>query len=335
MSCTKQQLIDKLIRGLGGSMVKVELCLEDFTDAINMARDYFITWAVGNATQEVYFLLMLEAGRYIYDLPVGITEVVKYHDHFGGMGMAGYDGYACAYNPLWYTGPEQGNTSFFSHSDPFMGALNGNAINSGFATDGSMIGTPYTFVDYYTSMQYINMMHNLRVNKYLWKYHRSTNQLELYPTPECGNTLTKTTPSGNVYNIPSAAYPCPSGNYKNEVYDSPGYVLLRAYMIEGSSLPTYVPAPSADVGCSMYDQISQTTMEWLYSHPWIYKYSLSILKQRLGLIRRKFASSNVMGGASITLDGDALYSDGTTEMQALEEEIDQKWSYEGYGVYLG
>ena len=334
MSCTKQQLINKLIRGLGGSMVKVELCIEDFTDAINMARDYYITFAVGNATQEVYFLLMLEAGRYIYDLPVGITEIVKYHDHFGNM-LGGYDGAACGYNPLWYTGPEQGNTSFFSQgNDPFMGAL-GGGMGGGVTTDGGMAGSPYTFVDYYNSMSYINMMHNLRPNKYLWKYHRSTNQLELHPTPECGNTLTKTTPSGDIYNTPSAAYPCPSGKYKDEVFDSPGYVLLRAYVIEGSSLPTYIPAPSADVGCSMYDQISQTTMEWLYSHPWIYKYSLAILKQRLGLIRRKFASSSVMGGSSISLDGDALYSDGTTEMQALEEEIDLKWSFTGYGIYLG
>ena len=331
MSCTKEQLVNKLIRGLGGSMVKVELCVEDFTDAISMARDVYITFAVGNATQEVYFLLMLEAGRYIYDLPAGITEIVAYHDHFGGA-MAGYGGEACGYDPLWYTGQESGNTSFFSQGDPLMGSFGGG---NGRTTDGGMTGSPYTFVDYYNSMSYINMIHNLRPDKYLWKYHKSTNQLEISPTPTCGNTLTKTSPSGDIYNTPSGAYPCPSAGYKEDVYDSPGYVLLRAYMIEGASLPTYIPAPSADLGCSMYDNISNTTMEWLYSHPWIYKYSLAILKQRLGLIRRKFASSNVMGGSSISLDGDALYSDGTTEMQALEEEITNKYCYEGYGVYLG
>jgi len=320
MSCTKQQLINKLIRGLGGSMVKVELCVEDFYDAINMSRDMYIEWAVGNATQEVYFLLMLEAGRYIYDLPVGITEIISYHDHFGG-GMTGYDGAACGYDPLWYTGQEHGNTSYFSQGDPFMGSF-------------GMTGTPYTFVDYYTSMSYINMIHNLRPNKYLWKYHKSTNQLEISPTPACGNTLTKTSPSGNIYNTPSGAYPCPSGGYKTEVYDSPGFVLLRGYMIEGASLPTYIPSPSA-TGCSVYDDIPNTTSEWLFSQPWIYKYSLAILKQRLGLIRRKFASSSVMGGSSISLDGDALYSDGTTEMQTLEEELSLKYCHEGYGIYLG
>jgi hypothetical protein len=335
MACTKQQLRERLIRGLGGSMLKIELCIEDLDDAIMMARDYYITWAVGNATQEVYFLLMLEGGKYIYDLPIGLTEVVQYHDHFGGFGMSGYDGAYCGYNPLWYTGPEQGNTSFFAQSDPFRMGI-GYTGGAGFGmSDGSMAGTPYTFVDMYTSRMYISMIHNFRANKYLWRYHRSTNQLELHPTPECGDSLTITSPSGDVYNSPSAAYPCPSGAYEDNTYDSPGYVLIRGFMIEGSSLPTYTPCPSGDIQCSMYPDVSTEVCEWLYSHPWIYKYALAILKQRLGLVRRKYANSSVMGGASISLDGDSLVSEGQQEQERLEEEIDTKYSYEGYGIYIG
>jgi len=331
MGCTKQQLHQKLIRALGGSMMKIELCIEDLNDAINMSRDYYITWAVGNATQEVYFLLMLENGRYVYDLPVGIVEVMKYHDHFGSYGLGGYDGSFCGYNPLWYTGPEQGNTSFFSQGDPFTGSF-GGVGGIGNMHQGS---SPYTFVDYYASRMYMSMIHNTRANRYLWKYHKSTNQIKIHPTPECGNTISKTVPSGSIYDTPSAAYPCPVDNMKTETYESPGYVLIKANMIEGSSLPTYVPAPSADLQCSMYDNISETTVEWLYSQPWIFQYSLALLKQRLGLIRRKYSNNSSLGGANISLDGDILVSEGREDQQRLEEEIDSKYSYDGYGIYIG
>jgi len=329
MACTRQQLREKLIRALGGSMVKIELCVEDIDDAINMARDYYIEFAVGNATQEVYFLLMLENGRYVYDLPVGITEVVNYHDHFGGYGYGGYDGEYCGYNPLWYTGPEQGSTSFFTQQDPFR-------VGYGYGGIAGFPGTPYNFVEMYSARMYLSMIHNMRSNKYIWKYHRSTNQIEIHPTPQCdGHQITKTSPSGDVYNTPSAAYPCPVEEYETTTYNSPGYVLIRAYMIEGSSLPTYVPVDNSETGCSLYDNISVTTAEWLYAHPWIFKYSLALLKQRLGLIRRKFANSNVMGGANIALDGDALVSEGKQEQETLEDEISKKYQYDGYGVYLG
>jgi hypothetical protein len=42
-----------------------------------------------------------------------------------------------------------------------------------------------------------------------------------------------------------------------------------------------------------------------------------------------------MGGASISLDGDSLVSEGQQEQERLEEEIDTKYSYEGYGIYIG
>lgn len=342
MSCTKEQLKQKLIRALGGSQIKIELCIEDFDDTINMARDYFITWAVGNATQEVYFLLMLEGGRYIYDLPVGVVEVVNYHDHFGGYGGYGGGYSGNGYGPLWYTGPEQGSTSFFSIGDPAMAGLScggagygGGGYNGGLASDGSMMGSPYTFVDYFVTRTTMKMFHDMRADKYQWRYHKVTNQIELHPTPTCGNSLTKTSPSGDIYNTPSAAYPCPSGGYETETFDSPGYVLIHAYMIEGSSLPTYTPSPSADMDCSMYPDISNEVSEWMYSHPWIFQYTLALLKQRLGLIRRKYANSSVMGGANISLDGESLYSEGREDQLRLEEEVDTKWAYDGMGILMG
>jgi len=334
MSCTREQLRMKIIRALGGSMVKVELCIEDIDDAINMARDYFITWAVGNATQEVYFLVMLKGGQYLYELPIGVVDIVNYHDHFGGMG-GGMDG-ACGYNPMWYTGPEQGSTAFYSIQNP---ASHGMGYGmAGQTNDGSMSGSPYGFVDLYVARTTMQLVHNLRADKYQWRYHKLTNQLEIIPTPTCGNTLTKVTPSGDVYDIPSAAYPCPSGAYETENFDSPGYILVRSYMMEGSTLPTYTPAISGanDVdACSMYPDIGTQLSEYLWSHPWIFNYAVALSKQRLGIIRRKYANGSAMGGASITLDGDTMYSEGHDDQIRLEEEVDSKWSFEGFGVSMG
>jgi len=334
MSCTREQLRQRIIRALGGSMVKVELCIEDLDDCINMARDYFITWAVGDATNETYFLLLLEGGKYLYDMPTGVVEVVEYHDHFGGMG-AGIDGGGGCYNPLWYTGPEQGSTSFFSIQDPAMyGMGHGTGGVYGTTNDGSMAGSPYSYVDVFVARTTMQLIHNLRPNKYQWIYHRITNQLELIPTPTCGNNFSVQSPSGAVYDIPSAAFPCPSGNYETETYDSPGYILVRSYIMEGCTLPTYTPAISGN-GCSMYPDVGTQLSEYLWSHPWVYQYAVALSKQRLGLIRRKYASSSVMGGASISLDGDTLYSEGHEDQLRLEEEVDSKWCYEGFGLFMG
>jgi len=334
MACTREQLRQRIIRALGGSMIKIELCIEDIDDCINMARDYFITWAVGNATQEVYFLLMLKGGQYIYELPVGVVDIISYHDHFGGMGGT-FDG-SCGYNPLWYTGPEQGSTSFFSIQNPAMFGMGYGMNGSGYGqtNTGGMVGSPYTMVDMFVARTTMQLLHNLRPDKYQWRYHKITNQLEIQPTPTCGNTLTKTSPSGDVYDIPSASYPCPSGSYETETFDSPGYVLIRSYMMEGSSLPSYTPALSGDA-CTMYPDIGTELSEYLWSHPWIYQYAVALCKQRLGYIRRKYASSSVMGGASISLDGDTMYSEGHDDQLRLEEEVDSKWSFEGFGVSMG
>ncbi len=334
MSCTKEQLRQRIIRALGGSMIKIELCIEDLDDTINMARDYFITWAVGNATQETYFLLMLKGGQYVYDLPMGVVDVINYHDHFGGMG-AGIDGGGCGYNPMWYTGPEQGSTSFFAIQNPGMYGMGYGMAGVGSQTNnGSMTGSPYGYVDAFVARTTMQLIHNLRPDKYQWRYHKITNQLEIIPTPLCGNTLYKTSPSGDVYDTLSASYPCPSGTYETETFDSPGYVLIRSYMIEGCSLPTYTPALSGDT-CTLYPDIGTELSEYLWSHPWIYQYAVALCKQRLGYIRRKYASSSVMGGASISLDGDSMYSEGHEDQLRLEEEVDSKYSYEGYGLSMG
>ena len=88
MAITKQHLAQKIKRRLGHPMIKVELDNAGLNDAIDYARHKFIKWAVGQATQEVFFTLALSAGQTVYDLPVGVTEVVAYDDsgsNYGGI----------------------------------------------------------------------------------------------------------------------------------------------------------------------------------------------------------------------------------------------------------
>lgn len=330
MSMTRNQLRQRISRNLGGGMVKTELCVEHYDDAINTARDLWITWAAGNATMEVYFLLLLKGGQHIYDLPAGLTEVVNYTDHMGGVGMGGdgqsFGGYGAS---RWMTGPEQGNTAIHVGYPGWQGM--------GYSTGGygDPVNGVYTLVDSYLAMASIDLWKQMRHDKYQWRYHRFVNQLEIIPTPECGNSFqAKVQPSGGL--PPSGCPNDPDVEY--ETIDSPGYVMLKGYMMEGCSLPTYVPCVSGSTdpdGESMYPAADENYLEFIFSHPWIIAYSTAHARETLGIIRRKFANNTSLGNASISLDGDALVQEGREDKQRLEEELDLKYSLEGYGILMG
>lgn len=323
MSMTRNQLRQRIARNLGGGMVKTELCVEHYDDAINTARDLWITWAVGSATMEVYFLLLLKAGQNVYDLPAGLVEVVDYEDKFGGIGSgSSFDGYG---PNRWYTGPEMGNTAFHVNE---MG-WRGMGYNGSF---GSPTNGLYTMVDSYLALSHLELIKQMRHDKYQWRYHKFVNQLEIIPTPECGNSLSVGVPASG---SPSGS--CPDQFDEYTTIDSPGYVMLRGYMMEGCSLPTYTPSVSGSLdpdSPSMYPAVDENYLEYIYSHPWIISYATAHARETLGIIRRKFANNTSLGNASISLDGDALVSEGREDKQRLEEELDLKYS-EGYGIYMG
>jgi hypothetical protein len=56
----------------------------------------------------------------------------------------------------------------------------------------------------------------------------------------------------------------------------------------------------------------------------------------LGHIRRKFSNgSGSIGNVGITLDGSELLSEGKEEKDKLEEELDEKYAFDGYGISMG
>ena len=314
---TRNQLRQRVVRNLGGGMIKTELCLEHLDDAINAARDLWIEWTMGDAKMDVYFLLMLEGGVNVYDMPAGLVDVIGYRDKFGGIGPHGYDQNFASYgSSRWYTGPEQGNTVFFALDSMGWSGL-------GYNTNNGVVNGLYTMVDSHLALSHIELINRMRHDKYQWRYHKFANKFEVIPTPSTGNTLTTTTSgaSGDV----------------NVTYDSPGFVLIRGVFMAGSTLPTYTPSVSGENdpdNTSMYPTADENYLESIYSHPWIIAYSTAYAKNTLGLIRRKFASNTSLGNASISLDGDSLVSEAREDMQRLEEELDLKYA-DGYDIIMG
>ncbi len=315
MGQTKGQLREEVKRNLGHPFVKVELCDTHIDDAINMARDLWIKWAVGNATQEVWFTLMLKEGHWIYDLPLGITEVVNYKDYQGHTGGSNhtYDRHG---------GPQQ------------LFSLDNAMYMSGFLNGTLWGGGGFDLVGFESARQYLGTLEHYEYNQYDWTYHRYTNQLELRPNVPCSDkTLTLTTDDTGDWKIYDNMT-CSAAPTGETTFNSPGFVLIRAYMIEGASLPTYT-APVTGQNVNSIFNINDNYSEYLFSETWIREYVTALSKIKLGLIRRKFASFSSLGNQGIALDGSELIQEGTEDKNRLEEELELKYSYEGYDISMG
>ncbi len=177
MSITKQQLAEKIKRRLGYPMVKVELHPRQISDAIDYARDKFIKWAIGQATQETWFTCILSAGQNFYDLPVGVTEVLAYEDKGSSYGI---------------------NTLFTI--DNFL--YSRGVFDPVFWTSGDS----YTLISYHIALDFLTTLKKYTPSVYNWKYHRFENQLEIHPPPPSGNAVSVTDQYGNLVTFDSPGY---------------------------------------------------------------------------------------------------------------------------------
>lgn len=199
MGISRTQLIQKVRRRLGEPLVKVELCDSQIIEHIDYARQKYIKWAVGNATQEVYFTILLQAGKALYDLPAGVVDVIAYED-----------------SPIRSGGI---NTLFTMDNFMFSQGMFGNVFWGG-----------YDLISYHLVLDFMSTLKRYRTTPYNFKYHRQTNQLEVNPIPTFSGKY-KTA----VYLNPETGLP------QEYLVDSPGWLLLRTYMIQGATLPNYVP----------------------------------------------------------------------------------------------
>lgn len=164
-------------------------------------------------------------------------------------------------------------------------------------------GDSYSIVSFHIAKDFLETVQKYSPSVYNYKYHRYTNQIEIHPSPTSGSTLTVLDTSGNIVDV-----------------DSPGYILLRSYMIEGSSYDNWT---SGDSNNNFYDS------------DWIFDYSLAECKIILGRIRSKFAQFSSIGNAGISMDGDTLISEGIEEKRELKETLMNEEVWEGMSILMG
>lgn len=150
----------------------------------------------------------------------------------------------------------------------------------------------YSLVSYHIARSFLDTIRRYVVDAYNFKYHKYTNQLEINPAP----------PSSSMTSVSSG------GEY---VENTPGYLLLRTYAIEGAD-------------------------EDIYTNEWILDYATALTKISLGRVRSKFASYSAVGSnVGLALDGDTLIQEGRDDLERLGESLKNEQVYEGLGIYIG
>jgi hypothetical protein len=181
-------------------------------------------------------------------------------------------------------------------------------------------GYDYSFVSYHLSLDYLKTIDKYTPTAYNYKYHPYTNQLEVHPPPPSGHQITVPNGEGGFTDV-----------------DSPGFLLLRTYMIEGSH---YSGMESNNREATPWkrreDELhSGNRNDNFYTSDWIFDYSLAECKIILGRIRSKFAGFTSIGNTGIDLDGGDLISEGKEEKLALDETLRLEEVYDGYPIFWG
>jgi len=157
-------------------------------------------------------------------------------------------------------------------------------------------GDGYTLVSYHIAKEFLDTLKRYVVDAYHYTYHKYTNQIEIQPPPPISGetTVTRTTSAGSEY-----------------VRNTPGYILLRTYVVEG-------------------------TDEDMYDNIWFLDYATALCKVTLGRIRSKFSNFTAVGSnVGLSLDGDALLQEGQAELERLDVELREQECLEGMGIYIG
>jgi hypothetical protein len=268
----KSDLALRIKRRLGWPMVKVEVDDTQMEDNINYARNKFIKYAAGQATQDVFFTMMLSGGTSLYDMPDGTIEVISYDS-----GSAAFGGI----NTLFTLGN-------FLYDQGMFGLLNPSNVDGG-----------YSLIGYHIAIDFLETLHRYNPDSYRFNYHKTANILEIQPSPDTGNSFL----------------------YNDVEYDSPGFVLIRATMIDGSTLPDWQGVDSLDNN--------------LYESAWIEDYATARTKLTLGMVRRKFASFSALGNQGTSLDGSDLINEAKEEITQLDADLLLKETHYGWPVILG
>lgn len=178
-------------------------------------------------------------------------------------------------------------------------------------------GNGYSMISYHMAKDFLETVDRYTPSIYNYKYHKYTNQLEVQPAPPSGNALDVIDDNG-----------------VTQTYDSPGFILLRAYMMEGSHYGD-METSNSESSWKRTGLHSGSSDSNFYTSDWIFEYSLALSKITLGMIRRKFAQFSSIGNVGISLDGDQLVSEGKEEKERLEETLRNEETFLGLGISMG
>jgi len=169
-----------------------------------------------------------------------------------------------------------------------------------------------SILSYHVALDFLKTVDRYTPSIYNYKYHKYTNQLEVQPAPPSGNALSVIDDDGQTITV-----------------DSPGYILVRSFMIEGS----HYGDMETDLSQSTWKRDSSN--ENFYTSDWIFDYALAECKIILGRIRSKFAQFNSIGNIGISLDGDTLIQEGISDKEKLDETLRLEEAHMGYGIIWG
>jgi hypothetical protein len=178
-------------------------------------------------------------------------------------------------------------------------------------------GYAYSLVSYHIARDFLKTVDKYTPSVYNYKYHKYTNQLEVHPAPPSGNALDLVDENG-----------------QTQTYDSPGFILVRSYMIEGSQYAGMETNLSQSTWkrTGMYSGDSDTNF---YTSDWIFDYALAECKIILGRIRSKFTNFASIGNVGLGLDGETLLQEGIAEKERLDETLRLEEGHMGYGIIVG
>ena len=174
-----------------------------------------------------------------------------------------------------------------------------------------------TVLSYHLAIDALKTLQRYTPSEYNYKYHKYTNQIEIHPAPPSGNEPISVQENGTTVEV-----------------DSPGYLLIRAYMLEGSHYAD-METDNTQASWKRRGLHSGDSDEQYYTSDWIFDYALAECKIVLGRIRSKFAQFNSIGNIGIGLDGDTLLQEGTAEKERLDETLRLEETHEGYGILIG
>lgn len=160
-----------------------------------------------------------------------------------------------------------------------------------------------TMVTYHMALDFMETISRYTTTSFSWTYDSDDRMLRLDPTPKHDSMFWKDPETGVEMTV-----------------DSPGWILLKVKVLKGAF----------DKGFTMEKAFIK-----LFNKKWVREYTLALCKITLAMVRRKFENFASVGNTGINLDGGELMSEGKEEKERLEEDLQQKESYEGYGIITG